>query len=144
MRSGTRRHTAFANICRHRGAPVATGCGRTRVFSCPYHGWTYALDGKLAGIPDERSFTGIDKATQGLMPLPVGERHGMIFVRLSPGEALEVDIDSVLAGLGEEFLAASQRHSFASETTPKISWKFGIDTFLELPPPRCTGRPSPR
>src|SRR3954468_17538682 len=46
---------AFANICRHRGAPVASGCGKARVFSCPYHGWTYALDGKLAGIPHEDS-----------------------------------------------------------------------------------------
>ena len=131
-RDGTLR--AFANICRHRGAPVATGCGRTRVFSCPYHGWTYALDGKLAGIPDERSFTGIDKATQGLMPLPVGERHGMIFVRLSPGEPLEVDVDGFLAGLGEEFgsYGFANYSFFASETlTPRINWKFGVDTFLE-------------
>ena len=131
-RDGTLR--AFANICRHRGAPVATGCGRTRVFSCPYHGWTYALDGKLAGIPDERSFTGFDKATQGLLPLAVGERHGMIFVRLSPGEPLEIDIDGFLAGLGEEFgsYGFAGYSFFASETlTPKINWKFGIDTFLE-------------
>jgi len=125
---------AFANICRHRGAPVASGCGRTRVFSCPYHGWTYALDGKLAGIPDERSFTGIEKATQGLLPLPAGERHGMIFVRLTPGEALEIDVDAHLSGLGDDF--GSYRFDsysfFASEMlTPKINWKFGVDTFLE-------------
>ena len=125
---------AFANICRHRGAPVANGCGRTRVFSCPYHGWTYALDGKLAGIPDERSFNGVDKTTSGLLPLPAGERHGMIFVRLSPGEPLEIDVDAFLAGLGEDFGAYGfENYSlFASETlTPKINWKFGIDTFLE-------------
>lgn len=125
---------AFANICRHRGAPVATGCGRTRVFSCPYHGWTYALDGKLMGIPDERSFGGVDKATHGLLQLPASERHGMIFVRLAPGEPLEIDIDGFLAGLGEEFGAYRFENYcfFASETlTPKINWKFGIDTFLE-------------
>ena len=122
---------AFANICRHRGAPVATGCGRTRVFSCPYHGWTYALDGKLAGIPDERSFTGIDKATHGLLQLPAAERHGMIFVRLSPGA---VDVDGFLAGLGEDFgsYGFDSYSFFASEIlTPKINWKFGVDTFLE-------------
>jgi phenylpropionate dioxygenase-like ring-hydroxylating dioxygenase large terminal subunit len=125
---------AFANICRHRGAPVATGCGRTRVFSCPYHGWTYGLDGKLAGIPDERSFSGIDKATHGLLPLPAGERHGMIFVRLAPGEATDIDIDGFLAGLGEDFGGYGfEKYSFfASETlTPRINWKFGVDTFLE-------------
>ena len=125
---------AFANICRHRGAPVATGCGRTRVFSCPYHGWTYSLDGKLMGIPDERSFNGVDKATHGLAPLPASERHGMVFVRLTPGEPLDIDIDGFLAGLGEEFggYGFENYSFFASETlTPKINWKFGIDTFLE-------------
>ncbi|HEV8096380.1 MAG TPA: SRPBCC family protein [Burkholderiales bacterium] len=125
---------AFANICRHRGAPVASGCGRTRVFSCPYHGWTYALDGKLAGIPDERSFTGIEKATQGLLPLAAGESHGMIFVRLTSGDALNIDVDAHLSGLGEEFGAYRfDGYSFfgAEVLTPKINWKFGIDTFLE-------------
>ena len=131
-REGTLR--AFANICRHRGAPVANGCGRTRKFSCPYHGWTYGLDGKLKGIPDERSFAGIDKDKNGLLPLPVGERHGMIFVRLAPGAPLEIDVDDFLAGLGNDFGAYGfESYSFfASQAlTPKINWKFGIDTFLE-------------
>ena len=125
---------AFANICRHRGAPLASGCGKARAFSCPYHGWTYGLDGRLAGIPEEASFPGIDKGTHGLRPLPAGERHGMIFVRLAPGTPLEIDVDAQLAGLGDEFGAYGferYRH-FASETmTPAINWKFGIDTFLE-------------
>src|SRR5258708_33330526 len=38
---------AFANVCRHRGAPLAQGCGSARAFTCPYHGWTYDLAGKL-------------------------------------------------------------------------------------------------
>jgi phenylpropionate dioxygenase-like ring-hydroxylating dioxygenase large terminal subunit len=134
VRGRDRALRAFANICRHRGAPVASGCGKARAFACPYHGWTYSLDGKLAGIPQEASFPGVDKSTHGLMPLPAGERHGMIFVRLSPGEPLEIDVDAHLAGLGEEFGAYGfDRYSyFASEImTPAINWKFGIDTFLE-------------
>lgn len=125
---------AFANICRHRGAPVAQGCGRTRKFSCPYHGWTYGLDGKLKGIPDERSFAGIDKDKNGLLPLPVGERHGMIFVRLAPGEPLAIDVDRFLAGLGDDFgsYGFESYSFFASQVlTPRINWKFGVDTFLE-------------
>ena len=125
---------AFANICRHRGAPVANGCGRTRKFSCPYHGWTYGLDGKLKGIPDERSFSGVDKDKNGLLSLPVGERHGMIFVRLVPGAPLEIDVDAFLAGLGDDFGAYGfEGYSFfaAQTITPRINWKFGIDTFLE-------------
>jgi len=134
VRGQDRALRAFANICRHRGAPVASGCGKARAFSCPYHGWTYGLDGRLAGIPEEGSFPGVGKSTHGLMPLPAGERHGMIFVRLSPGAALQIDVDAHLAGLGEEFAAYDfERYSyFASETmTPAINWKFGIDTFLE-------------
>jgi phenylpropionate dioxygenase-like ring-hydroxylating dioxygenase large terminal subunit len=131
-RDGTVR--AFANICRHRGAPVASGCGNARAFSCPYHGWTYALDGKLAGIPDEGSFAGIDKAAHGLLQLAAGESRGLMFVRLAPGGPPELDVETFLAGLGEEFAAYGfERYSyFASETmTPAINWKFGIDTFLE-------------
>ena len=45
VRGSDRVLRAFANICRHRGAPVASGCGHARVFACPYHGWTYGLDG---------------------------------------------------------------------------------------------------
>ena len=125
---------AFANICRHRGAPVASGCGHARVFACPYHGWTYGLDGRLAGIPEQASFPGVDKSTHGLQSLPVGERHGMIFVRLMPGTQIEIDVDAHLSGLADEFDAyrfAGYR-LFASEwMTPAINWKFGIDTFLE-------------
>ena len=133
-RGSDRTLRAFANICRHRGAPVASGCGHARSFTCPYHGWTYALDGKLAGIPMEAAFPGVDKGSHGLAPLPVGERHGMIFVRLAREESLEIDVDARLAGLGEEFGAYGfERYSFfASQTmAPAINWKFGIDTFLE-------------
>ena len=125
---------AFANICRHRGAPVASGCGQARVFACPYHGWTYGLDGKLAGIPEAASFPGVDKASHGLAPLPVGERHGMIFVRLMPGAPLDIEVDAHLSGLSEEFDAyrfATYSYLASEWMAPAINWKFGIDTFLE-------------
>ena len=125
---------AFANICRHRGAPVATGSGKARVFSCPYHGWTYALDGSLAGMPEQAAFPGVDKATHGLMPLSAGERHGMIFVSLARGGEQAIDVDAHLGGLGPELAAYGfEAYSFfASQLmTPAINWKFGIDTFLE-------------
>jgi len=50
---------AFLNVCRHRGAKVAQGYGSARLFSCPYHAWTYDLSGKVTGIPDERCFPGV-------------------------------------------------------------------------------------
>src|SRR6266446_10735867 len=54
---------AFANICRHRGAPVAQGCGNARAFTCPYHGWTYDNVGKLLGTTDKVGFAGLDLAS---------------------------------------------------------------------------------
>src|SRR5207253_2893988 len=54
--------SASLNVCRHRGARVADGRGSSASsFSCPYHGWTYALDGSLLARPDERSFTAVDR-----------------------------------------------------------------------------------
>src|ERR1043166_7336659 len=61
-RDGTLR--AFLNVCRHRGAKVAQGCGSAAAFTCPYHGWTYGSDGMLRGLPEEaRSFPGVRDGT---------------------------------------------------------------------------------
>lgn len=90
--SGTVR--AFLNVCAHRWAPVAAEglghCPRFR-FVCPFHGWTYAADGKLLGIPDRAKFGAVEQSTHGLKELPCEERHGMIFVCLTPGRSLDLD-----------------------------------------------------
>src|SRR5690242_16468371 len=59
---------AFLNACRHRGARVVDGSGNgAKDFSCPYHGWTYGLDGSLVARPDESSFAAAERATHGLV-----------------------------------------------------------------------------
>src|SRR5437660_629096 len=61
---------AFLNVCRHRGARIVDGCGNSaRDFACPYHGWTYGLDGSLIARPDEPSFAAAERATHGLAAL---------------------------------------------------------------------------
>jgi len=128
---------AFANICRHRGAPVASGCGNARAFVCPYHGWTYDLAGRLLGTTDKVGFAGIDLASHWLVRLPAAERHGMLFVRpkpVQPGERIELDVDSGLGPLAAD-LAALRLETYpmfsADRVNPRINWKFAIDTFLE-------------
>src|SRR5262245_18033169 len=69
---------AFLNVCRHRGAKVAQGCGRAKVFSCPYHAWTYDLAGRLMGIPDERCFPDVRGERPALTTLPLCEKHGLV------------------------------------------------------------------
>jgi len=71
----------FRNACRHRGMAVADGEGCKRQFVCPYHAWTYGLDGALKHIPGADGFPDIDKATQGLTPVHgVVEKGGLVFV----------------------------------------------------------------
>src|SRR3954464_7937920 len=95
---------AFANICRHRGAPVASGCGNAKAFVCPYHGWTYDSAGKLLGTTDKVGFAGLDLGAHGLVPLPVAEKHGLLYLRAQPGGA-PIDIDAVLGPIAADLAA---------------------------------------
>ncbi len=78
---------AFHNVCRHRAARLLDGakgnCGRR--ITCPYHAWTYALDGRLVGVPHRESFRGLDAARHGLAQLEHEIFMGFVFVRFEPG-----------------------------------------------------------
>ncbi|MBV9686287.1 MAG: Rieske 2Fe-2S domain-containing protein [Alphaproteobacteria bacterium] len=125
--------SASLNVCRHRGARVAEGCGSAaHSFSCPYHGWTYALDGKLLARPDERSFTAIDRTTAGLRTLPVAEKYGLVWICPTPEPV--IDIDRLLVGLATDFAAYdfdSFQHYETRVLQRRINWKLAVDTFLE-------------
>ena len=125
--------SAFLNVCRHRGARVVEGCGSgAGSFSCPYHGWTYALDGKLLARPDERSFTAVDRTTAGLRTLPVVEKYGMVWVCPMPGPTF--DVDRLLNGLAIDFAAYgfdAFHHYETRVLQRRINWKLAVDTFLE-------------
>lgn len=74
---------AFTNVCRHRGSRLldgASGCVKKLV--CPYHAWTYALDGRLTGVPDSASYPTLDRERSGLVPVDLELWRGFIFVRL--------------------------------------------------------------
>jgi nitrite reductase/ring-hydroxylating ferredoxin subunit len=123
---------AFLNVCRHRGARVAEGRSeRAQTFSCPYHGWTYELDGRLVSRPSDRAFcTGADLTD--LRALPVVERHGMIWVAPTPGAAF--DVDGLLGGLGADLAGyrLERYHHYETRVLRKpINWKVAVDTFLE-------------
>jgi phenylpropionate dioxygenase-like ring-hydroxylating dioxygenase large terminal subunit len=123
---------AYLNVCRHRGARVAEGCGNAKLFVCPYHAWSYDADGKLRGRPDDRSFAGFEKDGIGLRPLPVVEKYGMIFVASAPGATF--DVDPLLGGVQRdlaELKLESWHHYETRELTRKLNWKIVVDTFLE-------------
>jgi carnitine monooxygenase subunit len=77
---------AFANVCRHRGSRLVDGSqGCAKKLVCPYHAWTYDLDGRLTGVPDCASYPTLDRNTAGLAPVEHEIWHGFIFVRLESG-----------------------------------------------------------
>lgn len=79
---------AFHNLCRHRGTELLEGAGRLdrpRIV-CPYHRWTYGLDGALRAVPMQaQCFAGLDAAEHSLFPAAVGELGGLVFVHPDPG-----------------------------------------------------------
>ncbi|HJQ60655.1 MAG TPA: aromatic ring-hydroxylating dioxygenase subunit alpha [Vineibacter sp.] len=78
---------SFHNVCRHRAArlaPEARGSCGPRIV-CPYHAWTYALDGRLAGVPSSQGFDSFDLAAHGLRAVEQEIFQGFIFVRFAAG-----------------------------------------------------------
>jgi Rieske 2Fe-2S family protein len=80
---------AFYNVCRHRGTRLKEdACGHTSAIQCPYHAWTYALDGRLIGAPHMDDMAGFDKADYPLHRVNLGLWEGFIFVNLAEAGAL--------------------------------------------------------
>jgi phenylpropionate dioxygenase-like ring-hydroxylating dioxygenase large terminal subunit len=127
---------ALINVCRHRGAKVAQGCGEARTFRCPYHAWSYDLDGKTMAIPDERCFPNVRDERSSLTVLPLCEKYGLVWVIPTPAAdgATSFDIDPWLGGLGPE-LASFGFDTWAfydKRMIPEpMNWKLIVDTFHE-------------
>lgn len=75
----------FYNVCRHRGTQICTETSGSRLsFQCPYHAWTYGLDGRLLGAPTMQDVQNFDPAEYGLHPVETAVWEGFIFVNLDP------------------------------------------------------------
>ncbi|MEY4137584.1 MAG: Anthranilate 1,2-dioxygenase large subunit [Actinomycetota bacterium] len=122
---------AMMNVCRHRGALICEGRGEARALTCPYHAWSFGMGGELKGIYGESTFGDFDKSQRGLIQLPVVEKHGVIWVCLTPG--LTIDIDSWLGEWGPQLasLKLDECHVFSSRQMPGPNWKATIEGYLE-------------
>lgn len=123
----------YLNSCRHRAVRICEGTGSAKSIACPFHGWRYAADGALTGVPEPEGFDELDRAEHGLVRLPVAERYGLIFGSPVPGP--DVDVDTVLGGLAPE-LAGWGFESFSLYTRHHVhpflgNWKFAWDTYCE-------------
>lgn len=114
---------AFRNACRHRGTQLASGAGCAKSFVCPYHAWTYTLEGKLRHVPHEEGFPGLDKSTHGLVPVHAEERLGLVFINQNETENAEDPIASILRP-DQPLFATTEREL-------EVNWKVFLEGFIE-------------
>lgn len=125
---------ALVNHCRHRGALLEKDpCGKRRLFSCPYHRWSYDIDGSLRTITRDTTVGDVDTSERGLIELPCEERHGFIWVVDRAGASIDVadwlgpEMDGILAGYDLGSLTCVKSEGF----TEPSNWKLMQDAFLD-------------
>jgi phenylpropionate dioxygenase-like ring-hydroxylating dioxygenase large terminal subunit len=116
---------AFINACRHRGMQVAKDSGCARAFVCPYHAWTYGLEGELRHIPGHAGFPGVELENNGLVEVGAMEKGGLVYVNQSgPVDA------SMLEDMPDLF-TTEQEYFDQSEYTDDANWKLLAETTME-------------
>ena len=117
-------------VCRHRGMIVAEGSGNCARFTCPYHHWSYALDGRLLGAPAMERAAAFDKSEHGLPSLPVETWHGFVFTSLDPAPAPLAPSLAELDPLLEHFeLPAATYRPGKTLTDLPWNWKVMLENF---------------
>ncbi len=125
---------AFINACAHRAAPVASGAGLTRRLVCPFHGWSYELDGNLAARPGEQYFD-TSRPDCSLTPLPVTEDCGIVVLGPDagfPADRLQAALQEVAAEIQGFDLAsycALERRHFAVEANWKLVNSLSLESY---------------
>lgn len=124
---------AFSNVCRHRGAVMAEGAGQASVIRCPYHAWTYSLDGSLLGTPEFDGVEDWDRSAACLPRFQVETWGPFVFVNQdSGGPALREVLGAIpdeIASFGCPF--ERMRLSYRRDYIVECNWKVYIDNYLE-------------
>jgi phenylpropionate dioxygenase-like ring-hydroxylating dioxygenase large terminal subunit len=121
----------LSRICRHRAAEIVSGSGHARSFSCPYHAWTYGLDGRLIGAPHMEGARGFDRSECRLPQLRSEIWEGWIFVNFDPDAA---PLGPRLASLSKYLARHRMADRVAIETAvfdSPFNWKVLVDNFME-------------
>ncbi len=116
---------AFINACRHRGMQVAKGSGCAHAFVCPYHAWTYSLEGNLRSIPGQDGFPGIDPEQHGLVEVSAQEKGGIVYV-MQEGQITEPMLANCL-----DYFSPQQSMFETGEMLDEANWKILNETLME-------------
>lgn len=123
---------AFFNVCRHHAAAVAVEpCGRSQSFRCPYHGWTYGLDGRLKGAPEFNEVRNFDRAKNGLVPVRVETWEQFVFVALDPSTPQLTGFLGGLADVVKPLNLESLKFYTRRIYTLNCNWKVFVDNYLD-------------
>lgn len=129
---------AFHNVCRHRAFPVVTEeKGRSSIFACQYHNWSYGLNGKLAKAPGYQELEGFDKSKNGLLPIHVHiDRNGFIWVNLDGAEQPTIPWAQDFGGIDEQdrftkYNFDEYRFDHTWEMEGEYNWKILADNYNE-------------
>ncbi|MBV9156728.1 MAG: Rieske 2Fe-2S domain-containing protein [Acidobacteriaceae bacterium] len=123
---------AFFNVCRHHAAAVAVEpCGRTQIFRCPYHGWTYGLDGTLKGTPEFTAVRNFDRSKNGLVPVRVDRWEQFVFAALDPDVPPLEDFLGSLTSVVEPLNLQNLRFYARKDYTLNCNWKVFVDNYLD-------------
>jgi choline monooxygenase len=133
VRGSDGRLRAFFNVCRHHAAAVATEPeGTAAHLRCPYHGWTYSLEGELKGTPDFAGVCEFDRASNGLVPVAVDVWQQWVFVRVERDgptlpEFLGRDLIARFESSAIEGLRWMERRHYVVD----CNWKVFVDNYLD-------------
>jgi phenylpropionate dioxygenase-like ring-hydroxylating dioxygenase large terminal subunit len=121
------------NACQHKGAKLIEDCivHRQGRMTCPYHAWTYGLDGKLIGVARPDVFDGFDKGSRGLRELPSRVSGGFVYAQL---DGSEPDFSQVSDQISEDLVALGipDAHVYGRKRFDlKANWKVVLEPFLE-------------
>lgn len=123
----------FVNVCRHRGYLLCEGTGRRQTLQCPYHAWTYDLDGSLGSAPRSDSEPGFDRAGLGLVPVQADTWGPFVFANPDPGAAPLADhlgdLPRLLADGGVDVGALSFHQRSSGDYD--ANWKVCAENYLE-------------
>ena len=119
---------AFLNVCRHRGSEVVSGSGRRGTLQCPYHAWTYGMDGELRSAPRADREAGFDPSGLGLVPLRLATWGPFLFACADsePPEPAET-----LAAAGLPFDPSSLVFRERIHYSLEANWKIAVENYLE-------------
>ena len=121
----------FKNSCRHRGTQLVEGTGCAQSLTCPFHGWTYALDGRLRRIPDDYGFPGVDAGEHGLVEVPSRECNGLVIVEHGAADGAPTGATIARRHVPGILAERPYRSLGTSETVVDANWKILVEGFLE-------------